>query len=217
MVIQEVLRLYPPGPVVSREALQDMKLGGIQLPKGINIFIPVPTMHQDLHIWGPDAYEFNPKRFEHGVMGACKIPQMYLPFGAGPRTCLGQNFAMVELKLVLALILQKFSFTLSPNYKHSPTLRLIVEPEHGVDLIVKKMEDSNTIPDIYTQQNEEVRIEDNVVEASDDACDDACDDGSVVIKKRRRMTSKVWGHFEMLANPTDGDTCKIARKEIYVI
>ncbi|KAH0465695.1 hypothetical protein IEQ34_005798 [Dendrobium chrysotoxum] len=139
MVIQEVLRLYPPGPVVSREALQDMKLGGIQLPKGINIFIPVPTMHQDLNIWGQDAYEFNPKRFEHGVMGACKLPQMYLPFGAGPRTCLGQNFAMVELKIVLALILQKFSFTLSPNYKHSPTLRLIVEPEHGVDLIVKKV------------------------------------------------------------------------------
>ncbi|PKU87406.1 Cytochrome P450 714B3 [Dendrobium catenatum] len=139
MVIQEVLRLYPPGPVVSREALQDMKVGGIQLPKGINIFIPVPTMHQDLNIWGPDACEFNPKRFEHGVMGACKLPQMYLPFGAGPRTCLGQNFAMVELKIVLALILQKFSFTLSNNYKHSPTLRLIVEPEDGVDLIVKKV------------------------------------------------------------------------------
>ncbi|KAL0907610.1 hypothetical protein M5K25_022029 [Dendrobium thyrsiflorum] len=75
-------------------------------------------------------------------------------------------------------------------------------------LHIGKMEDSNTIPDIYTQQNEEVRIEDNVVEASDDACDD----GSVVIKKRRRMTSKVWGHFEMFANPTDGkQRCKCKR------
>ncbi|XP_020599577.1 cytochrome P450 714B3-like [Phalaenopsis equestris] len=139
MVIQEVLRLYPPGPVISREALRDIKLGTIQLPKGINIFIPVPTMHQNHDTWGADAYEFNPKRFEHGVTGACRLPQTYLPFGAGPRTCLGQNFAMVELKIVLALILIKFSFVLSPNYKHSPMLRLIVEPEHGVGLIVKKV------------------------------------------------------------------------------
>ncbi|KAL0929045.1 hypothetical protein M5K25_000985 [Dendrobium thyrsiflorum] len=140
MVIQEALRLYPPGPVVAREALQDLKLGGIQLPKGINIFIPVPTMHQDPNFWGPDAFEFKPERFKNGVIGACRVPQMYMPFGAGPRTCLGQNFAVIELKIVLALILQKFRFDLSMNYRHSPKLRLIVEPEFGVDLIMTKVE-----------------------------------------------------------------------------
>ncbi|KAI0510486.1 hypothetical protein KFK09_011088 [Dendrobium nobile] len=73
------------------------------------------------------------------------------------------------------------------------------------------MEDSNTLPENYIQQNDEDRIEDNVVEGLD-ASDDACDDGSVVIKKRRRMTSKVWGHFEMLPNPTDGkQRCKCKR------
>ncbi|PKA58572.1 Cytochrome P450 714B3 [Apostasia shenzhenica] len=140
MVIQETLRLYPPGPVVSREALRDMKLGGILLPKGINIFVPVLTLHQDPAVWGPDAGEFRPERFANGVVAACRSPQMYVPFGAGPRTCLGQNFAMVELKIVLSLILQMFSFSLSPAYRHSPALRLIVEPEHGVDLIVKKVD-----------------------------------------------------------------------------
>ncbi|KAI0526836.1 hypothetical protein KFK09_002428 [Dendrobium nobile] len=63
------------------------------------------------------------------------------------------------------------------------------------------MEDSNTLPELFIDENEEVHIEDNVVEPSND--------GSVVIKKRRRMTSQVWGHFEMLSNPTDGkQRCK---------
>ncbi|XP_020595565.1 cytochrome P450 714B2-like [Phalaenopsis equestris] len=139
MVIQEALRLYPPGAVVAREALEDLKLGTLNLPKGINIFIPVPTMHLDPNIWGSDAAEFRPERFEHGVLNACRLPQMYMPFGVGPRTCLGQNFAIIELKIVLALILQRFCFHLSTNYRHSPTLRLIVEPEFGVDLIMSKV------------------------------------------------------------------------------
>ncbi|KAK8928327.1 Cytochrome P450 714B3 [Platanthera zijinensis] len=140
MVIQEGLRLYPPGAVVSRGALKEMELGGILLPKGINIFVPVPTMHQDPAIWGSDAHEFKPERFAGGVTGACRLPQMYMPFGAGSRTCLGQNFAVIELKVVLALILKQFSFSLSPRYRHSPTLRLIVEPEFGVDLIMTKVQ-----------------------------------------------------------------------------
>ncbi|KAG0487876.1 hypothetical protein HPP92_006687 [Vanilla planifolia] len=140
MVIQETLRLYPPGPVVSREALRDMKLGSILLPKGINIFIPVPTMHRDPNIWGSDAHKFNPERFVNGVTAACNLPQMYVPFGAGSRICLGQNFAMAEVKAVLASILQKFTFSLPSTYRHSPTLRLIVEPEFGLDLIMEKVQ-----------------------------------------------------------------------------
>ncbi|KAI0497462.1 hypothetical protein KFK09_020690 [Dendrobium nobile] len=67
------------------------------------------------------------------------------------------------------------------------------------------MEDSNTVPEIYIHENEEVHIEDNVVEPSDDVCNY----DSVIIKKRRMMTSKVWGHFEMLSNPTNGkQMCK---------
>ncbi|XP_072976664.1 cytochrome P450 714B3-like [Typha angustifolia] len=140
MVIQETLRLYPPGAFVSRETLQEMKFGGIHIPKGVNVYVPVSTLHHDPKIWGEDVDEFNPARFANGVIGACQLPHMYLPFGAGTRTCLGQNFAMVELKIVLSLILSKFQFTLSPKYHHSPALRLIVEPEFGVDLIMKKVE-----------------------------------------------------------------------------
>jgi cytochrome P450 family 714 subfamily C len=139
MVIQEALRLYPPGAFVSREALQEMRLGSIIVPKGVNVCAPVSTMHYDPNIWGKDVHEFNPKRFTNGLIGACRPPHMYLPFGAGARTCLGQNFAMVELKIVLSSIISNFTFSLSTNYRHSPTLRLIVEPEYGVNLVLKKL------------------------------------------------------------------------------
>lgn len=139
MVIYESLRLYPPVPVMSREALADMKFGGIHVPKGVNVWNLVVTLHTDPENWGPDALKFNPERFKNGITGACKLPHLYMPFGVGPRVCLGQNLAMVELKILISLILSNFSFSLSPNYKHSAALRLLIEPENGVNLLVKKL------------------------------------------------------------------------------
>ncbi|KAL0389181.1 UNVERIFIED_CONTAM: cytochrome [Sesamum calycinum] len=139
MVINESLRLYPPVTVVSREAFKDMKFGNIDVPKGMNVWTYVLTSHTDPEIWGPDAYEFNPERFANGITGACKFPHLYMPFGVGPRVCLGQNLALVELKVLIALILSNFSFTLSPSYVHSPALSLVIEPGHGVNLYVKKL------------------------------------------------------------------------------
>ncbi|XXG40103.1 hypothetical protein AAC387_Pa01g0900 [Persea americana] len=139
MVIQETLRLYPPAPFVVREALQSLDYGGIEIPEGMNLWIPIPTMLHDPELWGSDAHEFNPERFSHGIANACKLPHVYMPFGIGARSCLGQNFAMVELKIVLSLILSKFRFSLSPSYRHSPAFRLTVEPGHGVNLLISKV------------------------------------------------------------------------------
>jgi cytochrome P450 len=139
MVIHESLRLYPPVPVVSREALEDIKFENIHVTKGVNVWILLLALHQDLDIWGSDAKEFNPERFANGANGACKLPHVYLPFGVGQRTCLGQNFAMVELKIILALIVSNFSFSLSPKYRHSPVMRMVIEPENGVNLLIKKL------------------------------------------------------------------------------
>ncbi|KAM3228697.1 hypothetical protein ACQJBY_059981 [Aegilops geniculata] len=140
MVIQETLRLYPAGAFVSRMALQELKLGGVHIPKGVNIYIPVSTMHLDPKLWGPDAKEFNPARFSDAR------PQLhsYLPFGAGARTCLGQGFATAELKILISLIISKFALKLSPLYQHSPALKLIVEPEFGVDLTLTKVHTAST-------------------------------------------------------------------------
>ncbi|KAA8543619.1 hypothetical protein F0562_021635 [Nyssa sinensis] len=139
MVINESLRLYPPVAVVSREALKDMKFGDINVPKGVNLWTLVVTLHTDPEIWGADSYKFNPGRFANGITGACKLPHLYMPFGVGPRVCLGQNLAMVELKILISLILSNFSFSLSPNYVHTPALQLVIEPKYGVDLLVKKL------------------------------------------------------------------------------
>ncbi|KAK9131512.1 hypothetical protein Sjap_011999 [Stephania japonica] len=139
MVIQETLRLYPPSPFVSREVLEDIKIGDFLIPKGVLIWTSIPALHHDYDIWGPDANKFNPGRFAKGLKEACKLPQVYVPFGLGPRICLGQNFALAQLKVVLALILSRFSFSLSANYKHSFAYRMTVEPENGVDLLMTKL------------------------------------------------------------------------------
>ncbi|KAG6677889.1 hypothetical protein I3842_14G050600 [Carya illinoinensis] len=139
MVIQESLRLYPPVPVVSREALKDMKVGDLNIPKGVNIWTVLLTSHTDPEIWGPDALKFKPARFANGIKGACSHPHLYVPFGFGPRVCAGQHLAMVELKILIALLLSKFSFSLSPKYSHAPTIRMVIEPENGVHLLVKKL------------------------------------------------------------------------------
>ncbi|KAK3009135.1 hypothetical protein RJ639_013912 [Escallonia herrerae] len=139
MVIQETLRLYPPVADMVRETMQDVSLNGIHIPKGINLQITRPTLHQDPNLWGPDAHQFNPERFSEGLKGACTSPHVYMPFGAGTRICAGQHFAMAELKVILSQILSRFSFTLSPSYRHSPVFRLVIKPEHGVHLHIWKV------------------------------------------------------------------------------
>ncbi|KAK6943333.1 Cytochrome P450 [Dillenia turbinata] len=139
MVIQESLRLYPPVALMSREALDEIKIGDFIVPKGVKVLVPVSTLHRDKSVWGADADEFKPERFANGSSGACKLPQLYLPFGAGPRTCAGQNLAMVELKILLSLLLSRFSFAVSPKYRHSPVLKFFVEPEYGANLLVQRV------------------------------------------------------------------------------
>ncbi|KAF2312643.1 hypothetical protein GH714_039357 [Hevea brasiliensis] len=134
MVIQETLRLYPPSMFVIREALEDIKLKNIMVPKGMDIQIPVAILHRNPDIWGPDADQFNPERF-----ATSKNAQAYMPFGIGARTCAGQHFAKAELKVILSLILSKFGLSLSPAYIHSPAFRLVVQPENGVNLYVRRI------------------------------------------------------------------------------
>lgn len=139
IVIQEVLRLYPPAAFVSREALQETQVGNIVIPEGVCLWTLIPTLHRDPNIWGQDVNDFRPDRFTDGVSNACKFPQAYIPFGLGPRLCLGKNFAMVQLKVLLSLIVSKFAFSLSPKYRHSPAYKMIVEPGNGVHILIKRI------------------------------------------------------------------------------
>ncbi|XP_054782760.1 cytochrome P450 714A1-like [Prosopis cineraria] len=139
MVIQESLRLYGPAITTAREAIKKVKVGEMVVPKGTNILVFITAMHRDPEIWGEDANEFKPERFEGGVSNACKYPQAYLPFGIGSQICLGQYFAIIEAKIALILLLSNFSFSISPSYRHCPFYKLALNPKYGAPLLVTKL------------------------------------------------------------------------------
>ncbi|KAK8478342.1 hypothetical protein V6N13_144557 [Hibiscus sabdariffa] len=139
MVVLEVLRLYPATTFVSRQALQNLKLGDVEIPKGINIWLWMLELHTDPKIWGTDSEKFNPERFANGISRACKSRQAYIPFGLGARVCPGQSLGMTELQVLFALIVSNFSLAIAPSYRHSPQYALLIEPEFGVNLLIRKI------------------------------------------------------------------------------
>ncbi|XP_047069799.1 cytochrome P450 709B2-like [Lolium rigidum] len=140
MFLLETLRLYAPVSAIQRRAGSDLEVGGIRVPEGTALAIPIATIHRDKEVWGEDADEFKPLRFEKGVTMAAKHPKALLSFSSGPRSCIGQNFAMIEAKAVIAVILQKFSFSLSPKYVHAPMDVITLRPKFGLPMILKSLE-----------------------------------------------------------------------------
>ena len=105
-VVHETLRLYPPAWVVPRLAVRPVELDGHRIPPGDVVIVCTHLLHRDPRFWDEPA-RFDPTRFEDGAAGARRHPA-YLPFGAGPRSCLGREFALMEATLLLAALARRF-------------------------------------------------------------------------------------------------------------
>lgn len=130
----EALRLYPPIHVIGREALVDTEVNGFLCPRGVTVLMPAWAVHRDERYFrNPDA--FCPERWRDGFEK--RLPKCaYFPFSAGPRVCPGTHFAMLQMKLVIAMIAQRFQFTLVPGQKVTPNVQITLQPSPGVPAIL---------------------------------------------------------------------------------
>ncbi|XP_052162794.1 cytochrome P450 734A5 [Oryza glaberrima] len=140
MILNETLRLYPPAVAMIRTAKEDVELGGCVVPAGTEVMIPIMAVHHDAAAWGDDAAEFNPARFAADDDGGRRRhPMAFMPFGGGARVCIGQNMALMEAKVALAVVLRRFEFRLSPAYVHAPRVLMILSPQFGAPVIFRPL------------------------------------------------------------------------------
>lgn len=138
-VMFEAMRLYCPVPVLSRYTLEDVILEGKLVPAASTVILSVWSMHRSKKVWGADADEFRPERFSPEESRS-RHPFAYLPFSLGPRNCIGRNLAIMEGKVVLATILQRFSLSVTPGQPHDiPTDCYVipVRPEGGLYMNIR--------------------------------------------------------------------------------
>ncbi|MFO1386534.1 MAG: cytochrome P450 [Chitinivorax sp.] len=130
-VFEETLRLYPPAPVIPRSVLQDTELGGYALPKGSRVMISAYQIHRHRDFW-PNPNHFDPDRFLPANQDQQRHRAAYMPFGLGPRVCIGNHFALMEGQLLLAQIAQRYDLKMLPGHKVEKEVAVTMRPKYGM-------------------------------------------------------------------------------------
>ena len=129
-VIYEALRLYPPFWMVDRTTVADDRVGDLAIPRGSTVIVFVYGAHHAPRYWH-DPEGFDPDRFSK-ANEKLQPPFTYLPFGAGPRGCIGGNYAMLQILMILNSLLRQYDLQLTPGQDIEPRSMVILRPKHGI-------------------------------------------------------------------------------------
>jgi cytochrome P450 len=136
MVIEESMRLYPPAHTVGRQALAPDVILGRHIPAGATVLVSPWLIHRKSSIWErPERFE--PERFAPERVAA-RPRFTYLPFGAGPRICIGAAFAMAEAMLILATIAQRYRLRLKTGHPVEPQGLITLRARHGMQMMLER-------------------------------------------------------------------------------
>lgn len=136
MVIKETMRIEPIVPMLSRVVLTDTELGGYQLKAGSFVLVAPYVLHRDPRRWAAPEV-FDPQRFS--PENEPKIEKYgYIPFGAGPRICVGNHFALMEAQILLAQVVSRYRLHLAPGTKVEPLRQVTTSPKYGLPMLVER-------------------------------------------------------------------------------
>jgi len=135
-VFSESLRLYPPAWTMGRTLIADLPVGGYAVPAGATALLSQYVIHHDPR-WYPDPWRFDPDRWEPSAVAA-RPKYSFFPFGAGPRMCIGEDFAWMEGMLVLASIARRWRFRLVPGQRIGLSPRITLRPKYGMRMRVEQ-------------------------------------------------------------------------------
>lgn len=137
MVLKESMRMYPPvWTLNARQASEDITIGEYSIPKGAHVMVSPYVMHRHPDYFS-DPMAFDPERFR--PENEAQLPKyVYMPFGGGPRVCIGNSFAMMEAQLILATMAQRYSFELDPSQQIELNAQITMSSLHGMKMTIRE-------------------------------------------------------------------------------
>ncbi|WP_425265653.1 cytochrome P450 [Terrihabitans rhizophilus] len=141
-VFSEAMRLYPPAPIITRTALRDFRIGEHTVPEGAVLYVPIYAVHRHSKLW-TDPEMFDPRRFAPDAVKA-RHRYAYMPFGGGPRVCIGNAFAVMEAVTVLAVLLPAFRLRNGSSTSPQPMMKVTLRPQQSIMMDLSPADASNT-------------------------------------------------------------------------